>query len=49
MLFDITIFLMPTDSLFGDSLDYNVKSLNPTFRSRKNLVQVLKRNLYGLF
>lgn len=49
MLFDITIFLMLTDSLFGDTLDYNAKSLNPTFRPQKNLVQVLKWKLYGLF
>lgn len=30
------LFLIPTDSLFGNVLDYNAKSINPTFRPEKN-------------
>lgn len=34
----LLFFLMPTDSLFGDMLDYNAKSLNPTFRPQKKKI-----------
>ena len=34
----LLFFLMPTDSLFGDTLDYNAKSLNPTFRPQKKII-----------
>ncbi|OTO01320.1 hypothetical protein A5883_003637 [Enterococcus sp. 5B3_DIV0040] len=34
----LLFFLVPSDSFFGDMLDYNAKSLNPTFRPQKKRI-----------